>query len=261
MEKIRERQTEKEILLREEAVGRGPLILVNRTHPLREGDTGLRLEAADPLQPEILLEAKTAALLRQLRQAAGDRGELTLVSGYRSREEQVQIYEESLRDNGPVFTACYVAVPDCSEHQTGLAVDLAKHAKEIDFIRPDFPETGICGIFRRLAARYGFVERYGKEKEEVTGISYEPWHFRYVGYPHSAVMKEKGLCLEEYHAYLKQFRESGEHLLVREQSKEIEIFYVPAAGEETRVTLPENGICQVSGNNEDGFILTVWRQR
>ena len=82
-----------------------------------------------------------------------------------------------------------MALPGCSEHQTGLAIDLGKAAGYIDFIRPAFPYDGVCGRFRRLAARYGFIERYQRGKEEVTGISAEPWHFRYVGAPHAQLME------------------------------------------------------------------------
>lgn len=78
-----------------------------------------------------------------------------------------------------------------SEHQTGLAIDLAENKEQIDFICPHFPYTGICGEFRAAAPRFGFIERYVSGKEQITGIGAEPWHFRYVGYPHSVIMAEK----------------------------------------------------------------------
>ena len=95
-------------------------------------------------------------------------------------------------------TRKFVAYPGCSEHQTGLAIDLGANLPEIDFICPEFPDTGIFGKFREKAADFGFIERYPKGKEAVTGIGAEPWHFRYVGVPHAAVMKAGGLVLEEY---------------------------------------------------------------
>lgn len=120
------------------------------------------------------------------------------VSGWRSQQEQQRIWDDSMAEHGETFTRQYVALPGCSEHQTGLAIDLGKAAGYIDFIRPAFPYDGVCGRFRRLAARYGFIERYQRGKEEVTGISAEPWHFRYVGAPHAQLMETNGLCLEEY---------------------------------------------------------------
>ena len=103
-----------------------------------------------------------------------------------------------MAERGIDFARKYVALPACSEHETGLAIDLALNAPDIDFICPEFPRTGICRKFRELAPYYGFIERYQKAKEPITGISEEPWHFRYVGTPHSVVIAEKGLSLEEY---------------------------------------------------------------
>ena len=70
--------------------------------------------------------------------------------------------------------------------------------EHMDFICPEFPYDGICGHFRALAPDYGFILRYTKEKEAITGISEEPWHFRYVGVPHARIITDRGLCLEEY---------------------------------------------------------------
>ena len=120
------------------------------------------------------------------------------VSGWRSHREQQKIWDDTIAEKGELFTRKYVAVPGCSEHETGLAIDLAENAPEIDFICPEFPRTGICGKFRERAPHYGFIERYPKGKESVTGIGAEPWHFRYVGLPHSLIMTGLGLVLEEY---------------------------------------------------------------
>jgi len=176
------------------------------------------------------------------------------VSGYRSRDDQERLYSGSLQKNGAAFTRRYVALPDCSEHQTGLAVDLAEASGEIDPIRPAFPDTGICGEFRSLAAKYGFIERYRKYKESLTGISSEPWHYRYIGYPHAVLMEEMDLCLEEYIALLKAFPCDGTHLFY----DRTEIFYAGAERALRGLTLPED-VAQVSGNNIDGFIVTLWR--
>ena len=62
-----------------------------------------------------------------------------------------------------------------AEHQTGLAIDLGENGPEVDFLCPAFPDSGPCGALRRRAADFGFVLRYPKGKENVTGIGYEPW--------------------------------------------------------------------------------------
>lgn len=173
------------------------LILVNAEHPLKSTElTDLVSVCAE--YPDILIRREAQSALSALLLAIGSGDQIVPVSGYRSRAEQVEIYESSLKENGLEFTRKYVALPGCSEHETGLAIDLALNEGEIDFICPDFPYDGICGDFRKAAADFGFIERYPKGKESVTGIGHEPWHFRYVGCPHARTITELALTLEEY---------------------------------------------------------------
>ena len=187
---------------------------------------------------------------------------IALVSGYRSEREQTDIYESSLKENGAEFTAKFVALPNHSEHQTGLAIDLGLEKENIDFICPDFPYEGICEKFRAAAPQYGFIERYQMGKENITKIAPEPWHFRYVGFPHSAIISENNFAYEEYIEYLKQFSANGEHLKYDNGRTYFEIFYVQAkkAGS-TKIILPyhTDGAApayEISGNNIDGFVVT-----
>ena len=175
----------------------GSLILVNRSHPLQDFARP-ELTAPDPAYPHILMERRAALLLAACIRDAGALGQIIPVSGWRSHEEQQAIWDETMIKEGETFTRQYVALPGCSEHESGLAIDLAKAAPEIDFIRPEFPYDGVCGVFRRLAPSYGFVERFRADKQSFTGIAAEPWHFRYVGVPHALLMENKHLCLEEY---------------------------------------------------------------
>jgi len=170
------------------------LILVNREHPYRDTEQTLI-----PLgKGNVLLSECCAAALRNLMDDLDAWEQIEIVSGWRSLKEQERIYNDSLAANGAVFTANYVALPGHSEHQTGLAVDLALKQPDIDALRPHFPYTGICGTFRGIAPRYGFIERYPKGKETITGIAHEPWHFRYVGTPHAVEITRLGVTLEEY---------------------------------------------------------------
>ena len=143
-----------------------------------------------------------------------------------------------------------MALPGCSEHETGLAIDLAAASPAIDFIRPDFPRGGVCGEFRRLAPLFGWIERYPAGKESVTGIACEPWHFRYVGAPHAQIMAERGLCLEEY---LELLRGGGLRFAYRGGA--VRIFRIECG--ENGVTLPLAVRFTVSGDNDGGFLLTV----
>ena len=241
----------RQVTLTRDRIHAGPLILVNPAHPLR--GEALDLVAADERWPEILLERRAARLLGACIQAIGGEAAIVPVSGWRSQREQQAIWDETWEREGEIFTRRYVALPGCSEHQTGLAIDLGKAAPEIDFIRPDFPLDGLCGAFRRCAVRYGFIQRYRREKESLTGIAEEPWHFRYVGAPHARLMGENGLCLEEYGDFLRQRPRS----CPLPDGRLAQVFYVPCAGEETEIQLPD-GCCQISGDNAGGFIVTAW---
>lgn len=173
------------------------LILVNQSHALTE-DIPDPLVPVHPRTPSILMCRCAAVMLSRLMEKIHGWEEIVPVSGWRSRDEQQAIWDSSLRENGLTFTQKYVALPGHSEHQTGLAIDLGLRQEQIDFICPEFPDSGICRLFREMAPDYGFILRYPPGKEHITGISHEPWHFRYVGRPHARIMEQKGLTLEEY---------------------------------------------------------------
>lgn len=240
----------------------GNLVLVNKKNPINKPEslTIRNLETVNSNYQKILLDKTAAIMLRKLIQACDGENEIVPISGFRPLSEQIAIYNDSLNENGEDFTNKYVALPNHSEHQTGLAIDVAKNESDIDFICPSFPYEGICQDFREKAAQYGFIQRYPKGKEAITGISHEPWHFRYVGNPHSQIISDNNFTLEEYIEYLKQFPYEGMHLQVKNQGWTAEVFYVNALDEAKTVYLTENLLYDVSGNNIDGFIVTVWRQ-
>lgn len=174
------------------------LQLVNREHPARQTPDTARLLASHPDYPDILMEAYAARALHRLLDAIHGFQEIALVSGFRSHKEQIDIWESCEREHGSRYRDQFVAPPGCSEHETGLAIDVAARTKQIDFICPSFPNTGIYEEFRRKAPEFGFIERYPKGKERLTRIACEPWHFRYVGTPHAWIITENHLVLEEY---------------------------------------------------------------
>lgn len=252
----------KAVTLRREQVYSGNLLLVNARHPLRQSMTPDQLRPlsgkTESRPSQVCLERKTALVLETLFATIGSSSSLVPVSGFRTRQEQEDLYASSLKEHGKAFTESYVAAPGHSEHETGLAIDLALNQEEIDFLCPYFPRDGICGRFRSKAASYGFVERYREGKEALTGIAPEPWHFRYVGLPHASVMDANGFCLEEYLDYLRDFPYEGRHLQVHVENKTFELFYKKAE-DLTRLELPGYLPFQVSGDNREGFIFTLWR--
>ena len=96
----------------------------------------------------------------------------------------------------------WVAVPGCSEHQMGLAVDIVDASwPELDQSQE---QTAVQQWLMAHCAEYGFILRYPVDKSEITGIGYEPWHYRYVGKRNAGNIMDSGLCLEEYLDLLEQ---------------------------------------------------------
>lgn len=247
------------LTLRTNDIGRGSLILVNPSHPIRYETAKENLMTVCPHYPSVFLERQAVSMLAQAMTAANCGNQIVPVSGYRTEKEQQSLYTDSLRENGTEFTQKFVALPGCSEHQTGLAIDLAENTPGIDFICPHFPYAGICQTFREKSARYGFIERYPAGREQLTHIAQEPWHFRYVGYPHSELMREKELTLEEYTDYIKGFPYNSIHLQFYSAKRNFEIYYVPILPDRlVDIKIPDKTLYQISGNNVDGFVVTLW---
>lgn len=122
-------------------------------------------------------------------------------SGYRSQETQQKIYDRNLAKNladgysaeeAEALTRQWVAVPGTSEHQLGLAVD-------VDSEDPDqCSDEAVWAWLLEHCAEYGFILRYPADKTDITGIGYEPWHFRYVGKEAAQTIMSEGITLEEY---------------------------------------------------------------
>ena len=189
------------IILRANDICLGNLILVNSDYPMLKKELSDLTVVSDS---KIKLCREAAIQLDSAMREINGWPSITTVSGYRSFEEQQNIWNDCLEESGIDFTQKYVAKPACSEHQTGLAIDLGRTQQYIDFVRPDFPDDGVCGKFKSIAAEFGFILRYPLGKEHITKIAYEPWHFRYVGIPHALIMRERGLVLEEYIEFLKK---------------------------------------------------------
>ena len=138
---------------------------------------------------------------------AGQRLGLRFVvcSGYRSREVQEQLFQEDLNrymnqgmnyEEAWTATSRYTMPPGYSEHCTGLAVDIvASSNQNLDSSQENTAETR---WLQTHCWEYGFILRYPKDKSDITGISYESWHYRYVGRYHAKAIYDSGLCLEEY---------------------------------------------------------------
>ena len=203
----------------------------------------------------VLLRQTAAVQLNRLMEAfaaATGTSNVMIISGLRDFDRQKELYDNDLIKTGLTFSKL-VAKPGYSEHHTGYAVDFGLYGEG-----REFDGTGVYRWLSENCHRYGFIVRYPHEKSELTHIDYEPWHFRYVGHPHAELIAGKGYCLEEYITYLRQFPYQGKHLQVTGTDRRpYEIYYVAADGAGTSVPVPSNRAYRISGNNLDGFIVTV----
>ena len=131
----------------------GNLVLVNNNFPLRI-DKQKDLARVYSDYSDVFMKRVAVNHLNLIFDKIKCRGSIVAVSGYRDEKEQTKIYNSSLKDKGVEFTNKFVAKPYHSEHQTGLAIDLAENKDKIDFICPDFSYDGICARFRKFAPKY-----------------------------------------------------------------------------------------------------------
>ena len=172
--------------------------LVNRDNPLPD-DFAVELENLDASRK---FDKRAIEPLKQMICDMRDQGikNIWAQSTYRSIEYQKGLYEKSInkylkqgksQEEAQKLTDEYINRPGTSEHHLGLAVDFNN-------VDEGFENTKAYKWLLENASDYGFILRYPKEKEDITGIEYEPWHWRYVGPEHAKKMKEQNLCLEEY---------------------------------------------------------------
>ena len=204
-------------------------------------------------------------------------------SAYRSLADQQSIYDSYLQSNGEQYVKEYVATPGYSEHHTGLAFDINIRLNDGSYILVKDYEN--LRILNSVAISHGFVQRYEEAKYAITKIKNEPWHYRYVGIPHSYVMSKEHYCLEEYVDYLIQLSDSknaentednvfdekgtmlwigadGEISVCGEDTLPADgylIYHVKKSdGDTTELKVPKAAKSYtVSGDNVSGFIVTV----
>lgn len=139
-----------------------------------------------------------AEALYELFEGAKEEG-FTLVarSGYRSYNTQKILYKNIVTSKGQNYANQYSAKPGTSEHQTGLAMDITCEGVKFQ-LSEDFGQLAEGIWIRENAHKYGFIIRYPKGKEEITGYAYEPWHIRYLGVELATKIYESALTMEEY---------------------------------------------------------------
>ncbi len=187
------------------------MVLVNKQFSLPDGYEPAQLVIPDVAFSYGKLDLEksymrhdAAAALEKLFEGAQQAGiELYAVSGYRSYDRQTQVFDAEVSRVGEEKAVQAVAVPGSSEHQTGLSMDISSRSANLE-LSEQFGETKEGKWIAENAHRYGFILRYPKGKESITGYKYEPWHFRYVGAEAAKVIYEKQWTLEEYFNIVKK---------------------------------------------------------
>ncbi|PPA93816.1 VanY-A/VanY-F/VanY-M family D-Ala-D-Ala carboxypeptidase [Brevibacillus laterosporus] len=240
------------IEITEEQVYQGNLLLVNNEYSVQQ--VGIKSDIVnlfthkelttgyELLNSEIKLSEEIAEKFSEMIAAAEEDGvsNFLISSGYRDLDVQSRLYEE--------LGADYALPAGHSEHNLGLALDVGSTQMKME----EAPEGE---WIEENSWKYGFILRYPLDKTDVTGIQYEPWHIRYVGLPHSAIMQEMNLALEEYLDYSKEEKS----ISVSVDGKKYTISYYPISQNETiKVEVPANEQYEISGNNIDGVIVTTF---
>ena len=185
------------------------LKLVNGKNPLPNGFTVKteKIKAAYARDVGMLYDSRAVSYLNAMCAAAEKDGvNLLVISSHRTNARQTTLFNNQVNKQRAKYpnlseeelkkeAATISAYPGTSEHELGLAVDF-------NSVEESFENTNAYQWLRTHAAEYGFIMRYAKEKKDITGVIYEPWHYRYVGEKHAKKINQLGYCLEEYIEYL-----------------------------------------------------------
>lgn len=238
-----------EINLSEDEIYLGDLLLINSYTPVTKKSIPSDIELLTDYQAmipdatiadsSIEISYKLLQKLHTMLKEANKAGvnQFKINSSYRTNAIQASLYEK--------VGAEYALPPGYSEHNFGLAIDIGSTSGSMD-------EAAEGTWLKKNAWKYGFILRYPEDKIDITGIQYEPWHFRYVGLPHSAIMYEKNWTLEEYLQYLQQ----NNQYVTNINGRSYEITYYKMQ-ENLKVSIIEGNPYHLSGDNMAGVIVTV----
>lgn len=171
--------------------------VVNKNNKLTSDYVPNDLELLDleySLKDKYLRKEAKEAFINMANQAKEDGFNIIAVSTYRSYEYQEKLYNNYVLDKGFYYADMCSARAGHSEHQTGLAVDIADISLDYD----NFEKTKEFSWMKSNAHKYGFILRYPIGKFHITGFKYEPWHYRYVGIKASNYIYKNDITLEEY---------------------------------------------------------------
>lgn len=240
------------------------LLLVNQEHKLSEDWKAADMVDIAGLAPStkssmLLRDAVANAYLDMYAAYQAEKGlSMRTVSGYRSYATQNSLFNSRVasrqsagqsRESAVRNTALYTAYPGASEHQTGMALDLSTGGG----LSNNFRNTAQGQWMLSRCWDFGFILRYTSEKTPITGIAYEPWHYRYVGLPHAWIIRDNNWALEEYMHALHSLAE-GQYLEYADLAYEDMLYRVYY----TKDTAQEFAdVVNISSDNCGGYVITT----
>ena len=174
--------------------------ITNKSHPIDSGYVPVDLTVVNVNSngTQYLRQEAASELAKMFAAAHKDGIDLYLVSGYRSYAQQLALYNTYVSTDGKALADSYDAIPGACEHQLGLAVDLSDDNRDHD-IDNSFESTAAYQWLLKHSYEYGYILRFPRGKESITGIAYNPWSFRYIGVEEAKKVYDSGLTLEEYY--------------------------------------------------------------
>ena len=174
--------------------------ITNKNHPIDSGyvPANLTIVNVNSNGTQYLRPEAASELAKMFAAAHKDGIDLYLVSGYRSYAQQLALYNTYVSTDGKALADSYDAIPGACEHQLGLAVDLSDDNRDHD-IDDSFESTTAYQWLLNHSYEYGYILRFSRGKESITGIAYNPWSFRYIGVEEAKKVYDSGLTLEEYY--------------------------------------------------------------
>ena len=240
-------------------IHRGNLLLINHDHVFEIPDkqdfvsvSAERTPSYNTTGEDIFVAESVIEPLNDMMDsfyAETNRNTVVIISAYRGYDRQQEILNGYVAQFGSVEALRYAALPGYSEHHAGLAIDFGYNNYGV--LRT-FLGTGVNAWFEKNSFNFGFILRFPSEKSNITETVYEPWHFRYVGQPHAFIIRQNGWCLEEYIEFLGAFSREEPFTTVYDDEM-FEIYF----SRDTEILIPFDCEFDISGNNIDGFIVTI----
>lgn len=226
-------------------MGQGLLVLADGEHPVAEGSKSEMIDLLACKNDSYTLIEEGVMLNTDAAEALN-----SLMAGY---EAATGLNDFVVYGTTETYTGDGSYCPKAfAESKTGNTVDLALNGLGSVISFDGYDEEGWVV---ENCAKYGFIVRYPQGKQEQTGQAFCPWHLRYVGKLHAAVMQRNDMCLEEYLEFLKKYTIDSPFEFSYEGAG-YEIYYIPSEGETTTAMVPITGNYSISGNNTDGYIVT-----